>query len=286
MTDLTPRESEVLRLAAGGMTNDEIADSLGISRRTVEAHMHTVFKKTGVSRRGQLTGIVDGEAADDPESTRRLARYDELVNRLVDRQMSLFEERVELTFTVGGSDDQDRVTERRWTTPRPYVLYRMFRPIVPADTGLDPDELRIACDVFGRDVRPEVLAVIQSDGQPRVMVLFQPGLAEETEWAVNYRSEGLWSPLRDTGADQFTWSTVTPERLHRSPLTDLAVRVLFPPDWTGASLAERNSLGTISGPARQPSGQQLVSWHDSDPTATFYEWELRGSPGQPPLRAA
>jgi DNA-binding NarL/FixJ family response regulator len=48
---LTDRELEVLRLAAQGLTNYEIAQQLYISVRTVEAHLTHAYNKLGVSSR-------------------------------------------------------------------------------------------------------------------------------------------------------------------------------------------------------------------------------------------
>ena len=48
---LTDRELEVLRLAARGMANKEICATLGVSVRTVEAHLSHVFRKLGVGSR-------------------------------------------------------------------------------------------------------------------------------------------------------------------------------------------------------------------------------------------
>ena len=52
---LTPRQIEVLRLVARGMTNNEIADALFLSRRTVHAHLRSIFHKLGVGHRSAAT---------------------------------------------------------------------------------------------------------------------------------------------------------------------------------------------------------------------------------------
>jgi NarL family two-component system response regulator YdfI len=49
---LSEREMEVLRAAAEGGTNQQIALDLGISERTVRAHLTSVYNKLGVASRG------------------------------------------------------------------------------------------------------------------------------------------------------------------------------------------------------------------------------------------
>jgi len=49
--DLTDREREVLALVAKGLANKQIARSLGISERTVKAHLTSVFQRIGVTDR-------------------------------------------------------------------------------------------------------------------------------------------------------------------------------------------------------------------------------------------
>ncbi|WP_019586726.1 ATP-binding protein [Deinococcus apachensis] len=51
LTDLTPRETEVLARVALGDTNAGIARALGISLPTVNAHLRTIFSKLGVGSR-------------------------------------------------------------------------------------------------------------------------------------------------------------------------------------------------------------------------------------------
>jgi DNA-binding NarL/FixJ family response regulator len=52
---LTVREVEVLRLVATGLTNRAIAESLGISEKTVARHLGNVFTKLGLSSRAAAT---------------------------------------------------------------------------------------------------------------------------------------------------------------------------------------------------------------------------------------
>jgi DNA-binding NarL/FixJ family response regulator len=50
---LTDREREVLLLVRGGLANKQIARELGISERTVKAHLTNVFQRLGVTDRTQ-----------------------------------------------------------------------------------------------------------------------------------------------------------------------------------------------------------------------------------------
>jgi DNA-binding CsgD family transcriptional regulator len=56
---LTPRESEVVRLAVDGKSNREIAELLSIGERTVETHIAAVFDRFDLTSRRQLAGLVD-----------------------------------------------------------------------------------------------------------------------------------------------------------------------------------------------------------------------------------
>ncbi|WP_194894312.1 helix-turn-helix transcriptional regulator [Catenulispora pinisilvae] len=64
---LSEREREIAELAAAGLRSREIAQRLFLSPRTVEAHLGRVYRRLGVSSRGELPriiGNVGGEAAD------------------------------------------------------------------------------------------------------------------------------------------------------------------------------------------------------------------------------
>ena len=52
---LTPREVEVLRLVATGLTDAQVAEKLFISLRTVNAHLRAIRAKLGVSSRSAVT---------------------------------------------------------------------------------------------------------------------------------------------------------------------------------------------------------------------------------------
>ncbi len=52
---LTARELEVLKLVAAGHSNPEIAQILTLSRKTVEAHLRSIFAKLEVTSRTAAT---------------------------------------------------------------------------------------------------------------------------------------------------------------------------------------------------------------------------------------
>ena len=55
---LTPREREVAEEVAKGLTNRQIATELGISERTVHAHVRRILRKLGLGSRAQITAWV------------------------------------------------------------------------------------------------------------------------------------------------------------------------------------------------------------------------------------
>jgi len=65
---LTPRENQIVHLIASGEKNKEIAGQLGISERTVKAHLTSVFRKTGISDRLRLALLIAQDHPDKPEN--------------------------------------------------------------------------------------------------------------------------------------------------------------------------------------------------------------------------
>ncbi|MET0929070.1 MAG: LuxR family transcriptional regulator [Aeromicrobium sp.] len=60
---LTAAETQVGRLVAAGRSNDEIALTLFVSRKTVEAHLTRVYRKLRIRSRSDLTRLVVGQTA-------------------------------------------------------------------------------------------------------------------------------------------------------------------------------------------------------------------------------
>lgn len=53
LKQLTPRERDILDLLGSGASNKEISHTLGVTERTVKAHLTAVFRKLGISSRVQ-----------------------------------------------------------------------------------------------------------------------------------------------------------------------------------------------------------------------------------------
>jgi ATP/maltotriose-dependent transcriptional regulator MalT len=58
---LTPSELRIVRLAADGRTNREIAHELYVTLKTVEGHLSRAYTKLGIEGRAQLPGLLEGE---------------------------------------------------------------------------------------------------------------------------------------------------------------------------------------------------------------------------------
>jgi DNA-binding NarL/FixJ family response regulator len=69
--DLTPRESEVLRLISAGKSNREIARELFVSEATVKTHVNRIFMKTGSRDRAQAMhfAYTHGYCGPDPSGS-------------------------------------------------------------------------------------------------------------------------------------------------------------------------------------------------------------------------
>lgn len=57
LAELTPRQVEVLRVAAAGGSSADIAEQLGVSAATVRRHIHNILKRTGAVSRLDAVGL-------------------------------------------------------------------------------------------------------------------------------------------------------------------------------------------------------------------------------------
>lgn len=63
---ITPRQRQVIRLIAEGLSNEELGLELGISPRTAKAHCDVLRQKLGVSRRRQIPAAFRTLTGEDP----------------------------------------------------------------------------------------------------------------------------------------------------------------------------------------------------------------------------
>ena len=61
LADLSERKKEVLHLLARGLSNQEIAARMGISRATVKAHLAQIYENAGVRNRVQLVRLLTAQ---------------------------------------------------------------------------------------------------------------------------------------------------------------------------------------------------------------------------------
>ena len=68
LDSLTPSELRVAQHAAQGMSNPEIAQALFVTRKTIETHLGSIYRKLEISSRAELPTALAGAAGDAPEA--------------------------------------------------------------------------------------------------------------------------------------------------------------------------------------------------------------------------
>lgn len=61
---LSPREFEVASLVALGLSNKQVARSLGITESTVRIHLNSIFRKLGATNRYKLILSIHSEKSE------------------------------------------------------------------------------------------------------------------------------------------------------------------------------------------------------------------------------
>src|SRR4051812_39650109 len=70
LTDrLTAQELRVALAVAHGSTNKAVARELGVSVKTIESHLASVYRKAGVASRGELAHLLRSLAVEPPTGT-------------------------------------------------------------------------------------------------------------------------------------------------------------------------------------------------------------------------
>ena len=66
LSELTPQQRQIVRLASDGLTNRQIADRLFLSPRTVSTHLYRSYPKLGVAGRNQLRDVIARDGTPTP----------------------------------------------------------------------------------------------------------------------------------------------------------------------------------------------------------------------------
>lgn len=62
LESLTQRERQIAEMIGAGASNPEIAETLFLSRKTVERHVSNIMAKVGVRNRAELAGVVGSQS--------------------------------------------------------------------------------------------------------------------------------------------------------------------------------------------------------------------------------
>ena len=66
LSELTPQQRQIVRLASDGLTNRQIGDRLFLSPRTVSSHLYRSYPKLGVAGRNQLRDVIARASTSTP----------------------------------------------------------------------------------------------------------------------------------------------------------------------------------------------------------------------------
>jgi hypothetical protein len=205
--------------------------------------------------------------------TRVLRERDGLRNALhyvLDSADAPLSEEIRLVITIGESAREDRVRHETVTTPTKPLRYRTFYPVIP-DTRKTPSFENM--DFTGTLVSPESAGLeilpIRKDRWIRIVALFRPAVDGSCHWIVDYRSPGLWNPLREFGRDTLIWRMWRHPGATEKATTEVTIKFV-PPAGTSVTVTEREGRGTATR-SSDPTGSKCAIWYvlETRPTDVF-----------------
>ena len=110
---LTPREEQIVAEVVSGKTNNEIAETLGVSAQTVKHHLTSIFDKVGVYNRLELAlfcvnySLVTDEDVHEVEPDNE-APQDRIYSRKDETNLAITKSPEPLRFSAGESHNRER----------------------------------------------------------------------------------------------------------------------------------------------------------------------------------
>lgn len=224
--------------------------------------------------RREITELRSQMARERAEHEHQISTFTRSITRIADREKFLYSEEVHLTVEVGSDGENDRITERRITTPQPFLSHRTLHLIVPTGRSdvAKVHDLDLTWNCVGRAVNMEILPIVETVGKTRILLIFYPGFGEASEWVLSYRPKGLWDPLRENGSDYLAWDGRAPHGVNERFISSFTVSFIFPEG--SRRVGVQGNRGVGSEPERLPTGQWKIEWTDPNPAAFRYTWDI------------
>lgn len=217
-------------------------------------------------------------------------QYHKAIAHVADHSRSQCRETLEITAFIGVTDEADYVIERHHTKPAYPVPHRTFRPIISTGKDSRPphiQDIRLQTRGHGSG---HITALPLVDQTPlQIWLIFEPSMNDATDWEVEYRTHGLWGPLRQTGVDRMYWNDRPPiGNGGQSILDQLVIKFVFPRSDDTPSVKEIFGVGEVAAARIEDGGNWIVVFRDRQPAGRRYEWEIahRPAPRRPVPRPA
>jgi DNA-binding NarL/FixJ family response regulator len=141
---LSARERQVVQYLAAGMTNRDIAESLGLSRHTIKNYLFRIFDKLGVSSRTELLSLtMSGGSSRTPDSSSEKESIPVLL-KAAEAGHSWAQLRLAEHYGESNGKAADRVTAYMWCLLSQHTTAAMRDQIESNKTNLvrsmSPDE--------------------------------------------------------------------------------------------------------------------------------------------------